>query len=256
MAMVEEQLKKLGLSDNEIKIYLCVLENGKITPARIAKKTSVTRPTVYSVGKSLAKRGFIEMDELSPVLYFISLPPENIPKIVRRQKLEIEEQIKTAEKLVEDLGLIPRSKNYSVPKVRFIDDVNCESFLYKQAEIWNQSGMLQDGTWWGIQDHSFIDAYPVWLKWYFEMSSGKVQSKLITNVEEEGSIGNVLAKKYKRTIKYWAGAKKIKITHAVIGDHIMIAYTQTKPYYIVEMHDPVIAENLRQVFQGLWESLP
>jgi len=60
--MLEEKLKALGLSDNEIKVYLCVLENTKITPALVARKTGVSRPTAYGVGKSLAEKGFIEIN--------------------------------------------------------------------------------------------------------------------------------------------------------------------------------------------------
>lgn len=254
--MLEEKLKALGLSDNEIKVYLCVLENTKITPALVARKTGVSRPTAYGVGKSLAEKGFIEMDEVSPTLYFVSLPPENIARIVKKEKLEIEEKIKTAESLISELALVPRSKNYSIPKVKFIDEAHFLDFMMKESPIWNKSGLQSDATWWGFQDHSLLDQYPEWFKWYFEFSAGKINSKLITNVEEKPKMGEVLHKNYERNAKYWAGAEKIKITHAVLGDYILIANTQTKPHYIVEINDAVIANNLRHIFKGMWELLP
>jgi sugar-specific transcriptional regulator TrmB len=253
--MIEEKLKSLGLSDNEIKVYLCVLENTKITPTMVARKTGVSRPTAYGVGKSLAEKGFIEMDELSPTLYFIALPPENVARVVRQEKLEIEDKIKTAESLIGELALVPRSKNYSIPKVRFIDENNFEDFLYKQSPIWNQSGIKGDATWWGFQDHDFVEQYPEWFKWYFGFSAGKIKSKLITNVEEKDKMGEVIHRDYERAAKYWGGGDKIKITHAVLGDYILIANTQTKPHYVVEIHDAVIADNLREIFKGFWEML-
>lgn len=253
---MEDKLKKLGLTDNEIKVYLCILENTKITPAMIARKTGVTRPTAYGVGKSLAEKGFILADELSPTLYFVSLPPENIIKSVKKERLEIEEKIKIAEELSAELLSVPRSKNYSVPKVRFIDEHSFKDFMYERAPVWNSSGLAGDGTWWGFQDHGLIDYIPDWFKWYFDFSAGKIKSNLITNAEESMMIGGKLHEKYERQAKYWAGADKIKVTYSVLGDFIFIANTQSKPHYIVEINDAVIAENMRQIFKGFWEMLP
>lgn len=253
--MLEEKLKQLGLSENEIKIYLSVLEHTKITPALLARKTGVSRPTAYGVGKSLVEKGFIEADELSPTLYFVALPPENIEKIIKKEQLELEEKLKTAQSLVGELALVPRSKNYSIPKVRFIDEAHFLDFMMKESVVWNKSGLAGDATWWGFQDHSLLDHYPEWFKWYFEYSAGKIKSKLITNVEEKPTMNEVLHKNYERSAKYWAGAEKIKITHAVLGDYILIANTQTKPHYIVEINDAVIANNLREIFKGFWEMI-
>lgn len=252
---MEDKLKKLGLTGNEIKVYLCVLENTKITPALIARKTGVTRPTAYSVGKSLVEKGFIEADELSPTLYFVALPPENIGKIVKKEKIELEEKLKTVESLIGELSLVPKSKNYSVPKVKFIDEAHFEQFMYERAPIWNKSGLTSDGTWWGFQDHSLLDQYPAWFKWYFEFSAGKIKSNLITNQEEKPKMGEVLHSNYERSAKYWNG-EKVGVTYSVLGDFIFIANTQSKPHYIVEINDAVIAENMRKIFKGFWEMLP
>lgn len=252
---MEDKLKDLGLTDNEIKVYLCVLENTKITPALVAKKTGVTRPTAYSVGKSLAEKGFIELNELSPTLYFVALPPENIEKIIKKEKVELEQKLSSVQSLISELVLVPRSKNYSIPKVKFIDEANFEDFMYKQAPVWNKSGLERDATWWGFQDHSLLEKYPEWFKWYFNFSAGKIKSKLITNLEEKPKMGEVLHEDYSREAKYW-GEGKINVTHAVLGDHVMIANTQTKPHYVVDIHDAVIAESLRQIFKGFWEMLP
>jgi len=254
--MIEDKLKQLGLTENEIKVYLCVLENTKTTPALIARKTGVTRPTAYGVGKSLVEKGYIEADQLSPTLYFVALPPENISKMIKKERLEIEEKIKVAEELGGELLSVPRSKNYSVPKVRFVDEHSFKDFMYERAPVWNNSGLTGDATWWGFQDHGLIDYVPDWFKWYFDFSAGKIKSRLITNVEEKLKIDETLHKEYERESKYWAGADKIKVTHSVLGDYILIANTQTRPHYLVEIQDAVIAENLRQIFKGFWEMMP
>ncbi len=59
----------------------------------------------------------------------------------------------------------------------------------------------------------------------------------------------------RRQMKVWNKGNAIGVTQAVIGDYVIIANTNQKPHYLVEIHDAVIAENLRQVFKGIWEDL-
>ena len=42
---------------------------------------------------------------------------------------------------------------------------------------------------------------------------------------------------------------------AVLGDYIVFIMSNTKPYYMIEIHDRVMAHNLRQTFKLLWDNL-
>lgn len=256
--MIEEKLKTLGLTENEIKVYLCVLENTKITPSLVARKTGISRPTAYGVGKSLAEKGFIELDELSPTLYFLSLPPENLAKSVRKEKMDLEEKIKTAESLVSELTLVPRSKNYSVPKVKFIDENTLGDFLLANIKKWNDSVLQRDKTWWGVQDHTLLENYDDVLKTFFKNLSKETSSRIITNIEGVPALKEVINDNYseKRNTKFWKAAEKIAVTQEVAGDYVLIINTRARPHYMIEIYDAVMAENLRQLFKGLWEMLP
>ena len=75
--MVETLLQQLGFTANEIAVYLAVLENGKITPTDVAKRTGVNRTTVYSVAKELAKRGVMVVDLGGVNHYLVALPPRD-----------------------------------------------------------------------------------------------------------------------------------------------------------------------------------
>ncbi len=256
--MIEEKLKSLGLSDNEIKVYLCVLENTKITPAVVARKTGVSRPTAYGVGKSLADKGFIELDELSPTLYYIALPPENVARAVRQEKLELDEKMKLAESLVGELSLVPRSKNYSIPKVRFIDENHIEDFLLTNMKKWNDSALRGDKTWWGIQDHTFLENYVDVFKVFFKDSPKEITSCIITNTEGVPALEKVIYEDYikRRNTKFWKAAEGVGVTQEVAGDYVLIINTKKKPHYLIEIDDAVMAENLRLLFKGLWAMLP
>lgn len=253
-AIMEEKLKQLGLSEKESSIYLCILENGKITPSAIARKTKISRPTVYSVAKELLNKGFIADEHASLGLYLVALPAEQLIKDIEKKKIDINEQLKIAQSLISDLDALPRSQKYSVPRVRFIDDIRFDDFIYKQAPSWDKSGLERDATWWGFQDNALLIHYPDWLEWYWKQVDPKIKNKMITN-KEDADLTFEGKEKEQRLMKIWDKGNKIAVTQAVIGDYVIIANTNQKPHYLVEIHDAVIAENLRQVFKGIWESL-
>lgn len=55
--MPEQQLKQLGFSDKEAKVYMASLELGPDTAQEIAKKAGVNRTTTYVIIEKLIKKG-------------------------------------------------------------------------------------------------------------------------------------------------------------------------------------------------------
>ncbi len=50
------ELKKLGLTDKEVRVYLATLELGYTTVQKIAQAAKISRPTAYAVIKSQKQR--------------------------------------------------------------------------------------------------------------------------------------------------------------------------------------------------------
>ncbi|HEX7724798.1 MAG TPA: helix-turn-helix domain-containing protein [Candidatus Paceibacterota bacterium] len=252
--MIQDALTSLGFTDKEIQVYLAVLENGKIAPANIASMTGIKRPTVYSVGKELIRRGVITEDLQGSSSYFVALPPQNLSDVLKKQEAEIAEKKKVVHELTKELADLPRSKSYSVPKMRFIDESNLVDFMYKQASVWLES-LVKSGnpTTWGFQDHSLVEnkEYLDWIDWYWKVAPKEVDLKLITNdseIEEK-----MKGKKYdRRHIKFWKKDFAFTATQQIVGDYVLLFMTRQRPHYLVEIHDAVYAENLRQIFKNLW----
>nr|MCK4929974.1 winged helix-turn-helix transcriptional regulator [Nanoarchaeota archaeon] len=59
MTMYEAELKELGLTDNEIKIYLALLQHGTLNPTKLAEKTGLHRSYVYDTLERLLERGIV-----------------------------------------------------------------------------------------------------------------------------------------------------------------------------------------------------
>ncbi len=81
-------LKKLGLNQNEITIYLTLLREGKQKARELAKKTSLTRGLVYKALQDLEnKQIIIREDNENAVSEFLPIHP-NVLKGLVEQKLK------------------------------------------------------------------------------------------------------------------------------------------------------------------------
>jgi hypothetical protein len=41
----------------------------------------------------------------------------------------------------------------------------------------------------------------------------------------------------------------------VHGDYLVFVQTQSRPHYLVEIYDVLLAENMRQFFTGVWDEI-
>lgn len=89
---IELELRKLGLNEKEVRVYLAGLELGPNSVQNIASDAEITRPTAYEIIRKLEEKGlFIETKERGKK-YFIAQSPEKILGILRTKKREIEEK--------------------------------------------------------------------------------------------------------------------------------------------------------------------
>ncbi len=255
--MINELLAKLGFSDKEIQVYLAVLENGKIAPAQVATLTKIKRSTVYAVAKELLKRGVITEDVEGSGGYLVALPPEHLGSALEKEEQVMVEKKKLIKEAVAELEHIPKSKSYSVPKMRFIDEYNVKDFLYKQTPIWEESMKKEkELTWWGFQDHTFVEHkdFGGWVEWYWNRAPKEYDLKLISNdseIEEKMKSKDIS----RRVIRFWKKNFKFTGTYWILGEYVVFIMSKQRPYYLVETRDAVYAENMREVFKNIWEGI-
>ena len=89
---IELELRKLGLREKEVRVYLAGLELGPDSVKNIAQTAKIARPTAYEIIKTLEKKGLYEEIKKNKKRYFLAQSPDNILGILRIQKREIEER--------------------------------------------------------------------------------------------------------------------------------------------------------------------
>ncbi|MCK5266986.1 MAG: helix-turn-helix domain-containing protein, partial [Spirochaetes bacterium] len=69
--MLEKSLRKFGLKDKEIKIYLTLLTLGPSSVRKIALEANINRGTGYDILKKLIEMGLVSHYEKKSYQYFV-----------------------------------------------------------------------------------------------------------------------------------------------------------------------------------------
>lgn len=83
--MLDQELSNLGLSPEEAKVYLAVLELGGSFASSIARKAKIPRVNCYYVLENLRKKGLISIETKKDLRFFIAEPPQVIVNQVKDQ---------------------------------------------------------------------------------------------------------------------------------------------------------------------------
>jgi len=120
MSNLENEIKKLGLSDKEAKIYLALLELGQVSPSEVASYSGANRATTYVILEELKKKGLATSLEKDKKIHFIAEPPERLSNLFEIEEKRLKENFAGLKKILPDLEKLYESRGER-PKVRFFE---------------------------------------------------------------------------------------------------------------------------------------
>lgn len=149
MESVQKQLEELGLTPNEVRIYLASLELGPATAQQLAGKAAVVRPTAYVAIGGLKKRGLMSAHTRGKKEYVQAERPGNLLRIIEGEKKKLaarESKLKSLLPGLESLIVLAKEK----PEVNYYEgleglEVMRESLFESKATeiavIYNQKAV-------------------------------------------------------------------------------------------------------------------
>ncbi len=117
------QLKNLGLSDKEAKVYIAILQTGKASAYAIAKHSGIKKPTAYVVLDDLIKKGAVIKRPEAKVVQYIAVGPEEFFAKVKSKMITAEKEA------LPELKALSRGKNYKV-KVSYFEGIDGLKEMY------------------------------------------------------------------------------------------------------------------------------
>lgn len=120
---IEQKLKDIGLTQNEIKLYLYILEKGTSTPPQISKGLKITRSNIHYLLKSLIEKDLLKKQIKGKRYVYIPNDPSITLLLADRKRKAIEE-------IAPDLQALYK-KNTNKPVIKFYEGVDEISHIWK-----------------------------------------------------------------------------------------------------------------------------
>ncbi len=113
-------LKKLGLSEKEINVYLALLEYGAGSVRKIAEISGINRGTTYDILKDLQKIGLVSFYHKDTKQKFVAENPEKILKVLNDKQEELQETKKQVAEIIPELKAL-QEKEGNKPVTKFYE---------------------------------------------------------------------------------------------------------------------------------------
>lgn len=117
--VINKSLVLLGLSKNEVKIYLTIFKLGPSKIPEIAKASKIKRSTTYLLVEDLIEKGFLFEDNKAYANKIYAIEPDlllkkisNRQRLLRRQEIELQENMPSLQSVFQSSEIRPKVKIY------------------------------------------------------------------------------------------------------------------------------------------------
>jgi predicted transcriptional regulator len=94
------ELRNIGLTSGEIRIYEALLDLGETTRTNLAKKSGISPSKIYDVANRLIEKGIISSVKKDGVIHFSAVNPNRIKDFLEKKEKEISEEKKIVEEIL------------------------------------------------------------------------------------------------------------------------------------------------------------
>ncbi len=241
---LHETLTKSGLSENESKVFLVLLELGKGTVTQITRKAGLNRTTGYDVLDSLVTKDLASISGKEPKQEYLAESPDKIVRLIENQISDKKNQLEKIK------GVLPEMKSlHNVagrPKVRFYEGMQGLKDVYEDTLTSHEE----------IRAYATVDdmhqAMPEYFSTYYKRRAGKNIS--IRAIIPSTPVGKARASKdaeEKRQSRLIPADKYYFSPEINIYDNkVMVASWREKLGIIIESAE--IADAMKKTYELAW----
>lgn len=234
-----QDIEELGLSKNEAKVYLALLELGETKTGLIVKKTEMHRVLIYDALESLIKKGLASYVTKENIKYFRAVDPERILDFIKEKE---------------------EKANILIPQLRELQENN----LSKQSvEIYEGiiglksalNNMIKELT--SKDDHLVFASgkmEPTLKEYYYTYQNEKRRKKILTK-----GIVDLPFRQRKQLIKDTYAKIRFYPLGPIANDIwiykdkvLIVTYTANPPIAII-ITSQETADSYKRIFEGYWK---
>jgi sugar-specific transcriptional regulator TrmB len=244
--MNTEILREIGLTENEIKIYVNLLRSGSSTAYEISKQTGIYRVHVYDKLEQLMNKGLVTHVYRGSKKFFQATHPSKIKQYLEDKKRNLENQEQEVNSILPELEAMTR-----LPR----EDTFVEVFKGKEGLKYFLKDIIKtkkEVLVTGLDDQKYQETLPIFIKQYFrDLRKEKIKERIIT-LKKKGVF--LFDKKLAPTTNYrFLEEKQFNPTNTFVYGSKVVIVTWGTPVTAVMIKNESIAETYRNHFEHLWK---
>ncbi len=245
--MIENTLKKLGLSEKEIRVYLSCLKLGPSPVRKIAFSAEINRGTAYDILKSLIELGLVSYYHQDKHQYFSAEDPSRLnDALEKRQKELLEVKNEVADIIPQLKSIFEQSGSKPVMKLYdgnlglkiILQDVisSCLVSTEKNYYVFSSSAIK----------NCLYEAYP-------DFSNDRIKAGVSVKVISIGPGGQTQGLDERK----WLTEKESAPTYTLIyaGKVAMISLDENKNPIGVIIKDTNLYQTQKMIFEFVWDKI-
>jgi len=245
----EKVLENIGLTKNEIKIYLALLKLGQTTSWSIIKRTGVHTSKVYDGLERLIEKGLVSYVIISNTKHFNATDPSRLLDFLDDKKRTIESQEKEIKKIIPTLKAKSASGQEETKAEIFKSWKGMET-VYKMLRQTLKKGDINYVI--GASKGEDLEQVRTFFNKHLKgLAEKKIKQKIIYNEEARGNIEEQTKHPKLFEIRYIKNTTPAEIN---IWEDKVMTIILTKTPTVILVSDKKVADSYRTYFEVLWKS--
>lgn len=244
MENINETLKELNLSSNEIKIYLFLLKVGDTTTGSIITETNIVNSRVYESLNSLINKGLATYNIQKNGKHFQAVSPKKLLEIQEERYVKLQKIIPNLEELQNKkendtkTAVYEGYQGFKTAFEKIIDDCPKNETIYilgfSQPSIQSESLRL------------FLSNMNL------KSAQKKQKLKIILDSSVKDTLGKDREKEKHTEVKYMPKGYISPAAIDIFEDYVYIFLWEEKPFVFM-IKNKLISESFKQYFNFLWK---
>lgn len=247
--MIESTLKKIGMKEKEIQIFLAIFRFGEASPSMLARKTKIPRTTVFDILIKLANKGLVQRYEKHGRNYFGCDDETALLKYIKKQQKRWVKNQAVVEKILPLMHNI-RAPYSPAPTIKFYEGAAEVSTIYNDILETGEDILLLRS----IYDHVDEDLGAILEDYIPKQIKKGIHVKALTPWIES-SVEHYVEQDKKRLIDrrvYEKSEFSLPAQIIIYGGKAAIITLKNQIFGTVLEHEDVV-QTLKIIFELLWQ---
>jgi sugar-specific transcriptional regulator TrmB len=248
MEKLTEKLQSIGLTQNEARVYLFLLEYQEAKTGVICSKLKIPNSHIYQILEKLLDKGIVSFKIVNNIKVFRPVDPESLYSLFREKELQLEREKQELREFITNLKKIE------------IKEPKENDFKYFEGVAGIRSMFTEFTNSWAPNSICYVSSAPIaYERWnaflleYFHPPrfKKKVHLQIIipSKLKERGAERERM--KYTE-VKY--SKKEMKSEFGVAGDYTYLLSYGERPYALL-IKDKTFADTQKKIFEIMWDSI-